>query len=259
MTIVNNGSIQVLKDELTRLLDSWTATMNEEQAKCRVDSVGIAAGISGCIHGLQRVLRTLAVEHNDAAPAGEALECLRDVVSYHSNIVAGFAAQRLAAVEAKDGDVVAYWNREINVADRMKSQAERALASMARPEATARSQPAAWFVDGLGSTNERSPSVWIRREHAEAAAARLYKASIEPLERRATISGWLGKLPTDLIQRCCELVELSETAKSPQVALRALAATYSHEISAPDRRNMAVSQTHTEAMRALIEANSSLK
>ncbi|WP_241299537.1 hypothetical protein [Burkholderia stabilis] len=258
MTIVNNGSIQVLKDELTRLLDSWTATMNEEQAKCRVDSVGIAAGISGCIHGLQRVLRTLAGEHNDA-PAGEALECLRDVISHHSNIVAGFAAQRLAAEEAKDGETVAYWNREISVADRMKSQAERALASMARPEATACSQPAARFVDGLGSTNERSPSVWIRREHDEAAASRLYKASIEPLERRAAISGWFGKLPADLIQRCSELVELSETAKSPQVALRALAATYSHEISAPDRRNMAVSQTHTEAMRALIEANSNLK
>ncbi|MDN7445356.1 hypothetical protein QZM64_40005 [Burkholderia cepacia] len=259
MTIVNNGSIQVLKDELTRLLDSWTATMNEEQAKCRVDSVGIAAGIRGFIHGLRVVLRALSVQYHDDGPGSEALECLMDVVSHHSNIVAGFAAQRLAAEDAEDCDTVAYWNHEINVADRMKSQAERALASIAQPGATTGSQPAAWFVEGLTSTNERAPSVWIRREHAEAAASALYKASIEPLVRRAARSDRIGKLPADLIQRCRELVELSETANSPQVALRALAATYSLEISAHDRRNMAVSQTHTEAMRALIEANSSVK
>ncbi|VWC79068.1 hypothetical protein BLA39750_01063 [Burkholderia lata] len=250
MTIINRGNTQALKDELARLLDRWTATMNEEQAKCRVDSVGIAAGISGCIHGLQVVLRTLAFEHRDDAPAGEALGCLMDVVSHRSNIVAGFAAQRLAAEEAKDNE---------NVTDGRKSKAERALASMAQPGATPGSQPAAWFVDGLSSTNERAPSVWIRLEHAEAAASMLYKASIDPLDRRAASSAPAGKLPADLIQRCCELVELSESAKSPQVALHALAATYSLEISAHDRRNMAVSQTHAEAMRALIEANSGLK
>lgn len=143
-------------------------------------------------------------------PAGH--ECLTDVVSHHPNIVAGFAAQRLAAEAAKDNDTFAYWNHEINVADSMKSQAERALASIPQPGATTGSQPAAWFVDGLTSTNERAPSVWIRRENAEAAASALYKASIEPLVRRAARSERIGKLPADLIQRCCELVELSETA-----------------------------------------------
>lgn len=56
-----------------------------------------------------------------------ALECLRDVVSHHSNIVAGFAAQRFEAQNANDNNTVAYWNHEIAVACRMKKQAERAI------------------------------------------------------------------------------------------------------------------------------------
>lgn len=64
-----------------------------------------------------------------AAPADDARECLMDVVSHHENIVAGFAAQRLAAEEAQDNDTAGYWKREIDVAHRMKAQAERALAA----------------------------------------------------------------------------------------------------------------------------------
>lgn len=59
--------------------------------------------------------------------------------------------------------------------------------------------------------------------------------------------------PTDdLLQRCRELLELNEKGESQQTALRALAATYDREIPAHDRRAMAVSQTHLEAMRALL-------
>nr|ABY40577.1 hypothetical protein 11.2 [Burkholderia phage Bups phi1] len=71
-----------------------------------------------------------------AAPADDARECLMDVVSHHDNIVAGFAAQRLAAEEAQDSDTAGYWKREIDVAHRMKAQAERALAA-ASPAAEA--------------------------------------------------------------------------------------------------------------------------
>lgn len=61
--------------------------------------------------------------------------------------------------------------------------------------------------------------------------------------------------PTDdLLQRCRELLELNEKGESQQTALRALAATYDREIPAHDRRAMAVSQTHLEAMRALLAA-----
>lgn len=61
--------------------------------------------------------------------------------------------------------------------------------------------------------------------------------------------------PTDdLLQRCRELLELNEKGESQQTALRALAATYDREIPAHDRREMAVSRTHLEAMRALLAA-----
>lgn len=61
--------------------------------------------------------------------------------------------------------------------------------------------------------------------------------------------------PTDdLLQRCRELLELNEKGESQQTALRALAATYDREITAHDRRAMAVSRTHLEAMRALLAA-----
>ena len=66
-----------------------------------------------------------------AAQIDAARECLMDVVSHHDNIVAGFAAQRFAAQEAQDGDSAAYWKHEIDVAHRMKTQAERALAAAA--------------------------------------------------------------------------------------------------------------------------------
>lgn len=63
-----------------------------------------------------------------------------------------------------------------------------------------------------------------------------------------------SKPTDDLLQRCRELLELNEKGESQQTALRALAATYDREIPAHDRREMAVSQTHREAMRALLDA-----
>jgi hypothetical protein len=69
-------------------------------------------------------------------PTDDARECLLDVVSHHDNIVAGFAAQRLAAEEANDHDTALYWKREISVAHRMREQAERALATTAQQAVT---------------------------------------------------------------------------------------------------------------------------
>lgn len=62
-------------------------------------------------------------------------------------------------------------------------------------------------------------------------------------------------LTDDLRQRCQELLELSSQGESSQKALRALADTYSAEIPAHVRRSMAESQTHREAMRALLAAH----
>jgi hypothetical protein len=39
----------------------------------------------------------------------------------------------------------------------------------------------AWKVDGLNGYNESAPSVWLKKDNAEAAAARLFKSSITPL------------------------------------------------------------------------------
>ncbi|WP_326973065.1 hypothetical protein [Burkholderia pseudomallei] len=82
------------------------------------------------------LLAASPVEQPAAAPIDDARKCLMDVVSHHDSIVAGFAAQRLAAEEAQDSDTAGYWKREIDVAHRMKAQAERALAA-ASPAAEA--------------------------------------------------------------------------------------------------------------------------
>lgn len=55
-------------------------------------------------------------------------------------------------------------------------------------------EPAAWLVDGLNGTNERTPSVWLRKANAESAAAMLFNASIEPLDRRTTRSARSAEL-----------------------------------------------------------------
>ena len=88
---------------------------------------------------MQNVLRMVAAQLAATRDAPSALshdarECLLDVISHHGNIVAGFAAQRLEATQDDDTDSVAYWNREINVAHRMKAQAERAIAASAPKE-----------------------------------------------------------------------------------------------------------------------------
>ena len=143
-----------------------------------------------------------------AAPIDDARECLMDVVSHHDNIVAGFAAQRLAAQEAQDSDSAAYWNHEIDVAHRMKAQAERALAAMVRAapspadERAAIEPVVAWInhpikiVDGEFAGYEK-PEVSFTR------AANGYDFDkAEPLYRRAASANETGaEGATDLEER----------------------------------------------------------
>ncbi|WP_369147640.1 hypothetical protein [Burkholderia pseudomallei] len=91
------------------------------------------------------------------APIDDARKCLMDVVSHHDSIVAGFAAQRLAAEEAQDSDAAAYWKHESDVAHRMKAQAERALAAMAQP-APAPAEERAAFVERVMGMFEAWPN-----------------------------------------------------------------------------------------------------
>ncbi|MGI0509095.1 hypothetical protein ABY44_39365 [Burkholderia sp. ZZQ-2] len=81
-----------------------------------------------------------------------------------------------------------------------------------------------------------------------------YRAELAAAPQPAQADAQVG-LTNDLRQRCRELLELNEKGESPQVALRVLADTYHPDISAHDRRSMAVSQTHIEALRALLAAH----
>ncbi|WP_186118303.1 hypothetical protein [Burkholderia gladioli] len=58
----------------------------------------------------------------------------------------------------------------------------------------------------------------------------------------------------DLIARCIELCELSDHGESDQTALRALADTYRRDIHSVDRKAMAVSHTHREAVQYVLDA-----
>lgn len=60
------------------------------------------------------------------------------------------------------------------------------------------------------------------------------------------------KITDDLLQRCREMLELSERGESARPTLRALADTYHPDIPPHVRLSMAESQTHREAMRALL-------
>ncbi|WP_053298878.1 hypothetical protein [Burkholderia multivorans] len=115
--------------------EGLTEEFTDEVTRLAGDAPGIREAVSAALENCNAII----APQGNAAPApfmrADAHECLMDVVSHHDNIVAGFAAQRLAAQEAQDSDTVAYWNHEIDVAHRMKAQAERALAAVERPAA----------------------------------------------------------------------------------------------------------------------------
>lgn len=122
-----------------------------------------------------------------AAPIDDARECLMDVVSHHDNIVAGFAAQRLAAQEAQDSDSAAYWNHEIDVAHRMKAQAERALAAMAQPASSPADEQAAF--NAWVKTQDSGVSLFDAYLHGKARA--LLAPLPDPAQVAAESPDWI--------------------------------------------------------------------
>jgi len=84
-----------------------------------------------------------------AAVPDDARECLLDVVSHHHDFAE--AVQRCADIERENGDDedVGYWKHQADVLDRMKGQAERALAAAPAPAQVERQAPADGGDDAL--------------------------------------------------------------------------------------------------------------
>lgn len=132
------------------------------------------------------------------APIDDARKCLMDVVSHHDSIVAGFAAQCLAAEEAQDSDAAAYWKHESDVAHRMKAQAERALAAAApADEPTELEQVIACLGDDAATLRHADEYVEMA-DNMEAAARLLESSHGEILQK---IGGALGLLAGDDLHR----------------------------------------------------------
>lgn len=66
-----------------------------------------------------------------SAPASDARECLMDVVSHHQDFVTACKSIKGELHACGAHDSAAYWQKQIDVLDRMKAQAERALATSA--------------------------------------------------------------------------------------------------------------------------------
>lgn len=80
---------------------------------------------------LEDVLATSPVEQPAAAPIDDARECLMDVVSHHHDFVTACKSIKGELHACGAHDSAAYWQKQIDVLDRMKAQAERALATSA--------------------------------------------------------------------------------------------------------------------------------
>lgn len=80
-----------------------------------------------------------------------------------------------------------------------------------------------------------------------------YRALIETGWKMAQVANQTPDL-LNLAARCKELIELSKNGfNDHQAHMRALANSYHPEISAHDRRNMAVMQTYRESMHFVVE------
>ncbi|CAG9229371.1 hypothetical protein [Burkholderia vietnamiensis] len=143
---------------------------------------------------IRQLLAASPVEQHEAAPADDARECLMDVVSHHANIVSGFAAQRKAAEDANDGDDALFWKREIEVAHRMKAQAERALAVMSQPEPPAANERAAF------DAYIAEPTKGGRSRFDDFQAGVRYARTSSPIAAGAQI-GWVWISPTGHVSR----------------------------------------------------------
>jgi hypothetical protein len=85
-------------------------------------------GLPGTADTLREILVATQPSADAVSLSDDSRECLTDVVTHFDNLRAGLCAQRSEARSAQDTDNAAYWEREIRVLERMKSQAERVIA-----------------------------------------------------------------------------------------------------------------------------------
>ncbi len=129
------------------------------------------------------ILAASPVQQPAAALIDDARECLMDVVSHHDNTVAALSARRVAADRDSDRNTADYWRHEIEVARRMKAQAERALAAMAQPAPAPADERAALPSDGFFVYDPAGPHVEFYDTDAERDAA--HRDAINEYRREA--------------------------------------------------------------------------
>ncbi|WP_431206766.1 hypothetical protein [Burkholderia cepacia] len=143
------GRAEALTYRLTEfdvLLDGYQESLQDGPLKERVDAR----------NELRLAYRTALlaappVEQPAAAPIDDARECLMDVVSHHSDFVTACKAIKGELHACGAHDSAAYWQKQLDVLDRMYAQAERALDAMAQPapapadERAEGAKPVAWL------------------------------------------------------------------------------------------------------------------
>ncbi|VBP71109.1 Uncharacterised protein [Burkholderia pseudomallei] len=104
-------------------------TTNENPAAVRVCAIADIQCSRGC--GTGACKREAESLQPAAAPIDDARECLMDVVSHHHDFVTACKSIKGELHACGAHDSAAYWQKQIDVLDRMKAQAERALATSA--------------------------------------------------------------------------------------------------------------------------------
>ena len=145
-------------------------------------SEGISDGVQRIVAALSRAPRT---EVAGAVLSGDASECLMAVVSHHRDFV---NACKVMHFDAINDDSDAYWEKQIDVLNRMKAQAERALSepsadAAAAPKAFTDTQIAALRVAAEALVERYAEPIRAILRHAEHAAA-------APADERAAFETW---------------------------------------------------------------------
>jgi len=145
-------------------------------------SEGISDGVQRIVAALSRAPRT---EVAGTVLSGDASECLMAVVSHHRDFV---NACKVMHFDAINDDSDAYWEKQIDVLNRMKAQAERALSE---PSADAAAAPKA-FTD-MQITALRVAAEALVERYAEPIRAILRDAehaAAAPADERAAFESW---------------------------------------------------------------------
>lgn len=95
----------------------------------------------------------------------DARECLKDVISHHDDFRSACGTRYLVDKEKLGADSASYWEHQQLVLDRMKEQAERALAAApaGRAEATADLLDMLDRVDPFAMPQEQGRNCWFER------------------------------------------------------------------------------------------------